>query len=85
MERGGPPVPEQFLFRCRACGRVAPETQWTLIGRPPWSDALNIRRYPVVECPGCQGRDIDMNHGLQVEAQATMRAHDPPREHRHEN
>ncbi|MCA1813655.1 MAG: hypothetical protein LC624_06860 [Halobacteriales archaeon] len=80
-----PPLPEQFVFRCRSCGRVAPESQWTLIGRPQWSDALNLRRYPIVRCPGCEGRDIDMNHGVRVEAQPTMRAHEPPPPHRHEN
>jgi DNA-directed RNA polymerase subunit RPC12/RpoP len=72
-------VPEQFVFRCRTCGRVAPETAWVLLGRTPWADALNVRRYPRVRCPGCEGRDIDMNHGLQVEAEPTFRLHDPPR------
>ena len=69
---------EQFVFRCKACGRIAPETQWTIIGRTQWADAKNLRRYPIVRCPGCDSRDIDMNHGLQVEAQPTFRLHDPP-------
>jgi Zn finger protein HypA/HybF involved in hydrogenase expression len=75
-------VPEQFLFRCRACGRVAPETSWTVLGPAGaiWSDALNLRRYPKVRCPACESRDIDLNHGLQVEARPTFRLHDPPRE-----
>ena len=70
---------EQFVFRCRTCGRVAPETEWTLIGRTQWADALNLRRYPLVRCPGCEGRDIDMNHGVQVDAVPSFRLHDPPR------
>lgn len=78
-------MPEQFLFRCRACGRVAPEMGWTIIGRTQWADAKNLRRYPIVECPVCQSRDLDMNHGVQLEAQPTMRAHEPPPPHRHEN
>lgn len=73
------------MFRCRACGRVAPESGWVLIAREPWADARNIRRYPVVECPACQGRDIDMNHSLQTDARSAMRAHEPPPPHRHEN
>lgn len=78
-------MPEQFLFRCRACGRVAPETGWRVIPRRPWADALNLRRYPIVECPGCESRDIDMNHGLRVEAEPTMRLHEPEAPHQHEN
>ncbi|HEV8360515.1 MAG TPA: hypothetical protein VGR28_08690 [Candidatus Thermoplasmatota archaeon] len=78
-------MPEQFLFRCKACGRVAPEASWTVIDRTPWADAKNMRRYPIVECPGCQSRDIDMNHGVQVEAHDALRLHEPPPPHRHEN
>jgi Zn finger protein HypA/HybF involved in hydrogenase expression len=78
-------VPEQFLFRCKACGRVAPESAWVAIGRTQWADAKNMRRYPIVECPACQSRDIDMNHGVQVEASDGLRLHEPPPPHRHEN
>lgn len=66
------------MFRCRSCGRVAPETAWALTARPPRQDALNLRRYPVVRCPLCDSRDIDMNHGVQVDAYPAFRLHDPP-------
>jgi len=77
---------EQFVFRCEDCGRVAPETAWTILGRPEWGDAKNIRRYPIVACPGCDSRRIDMNHAVRVEAEPTFRLHEPPRgQHEHRN
>lgn len=66
------------MFRCRGCGRTAPETEWSLTGRTQWADAKNMRRYPIVRCPLCESRDIDMNHGLQVDAYPAFRLHDPP-------
>jgi len=66
---------EQFLFRCRACGRVARESEWTLIRNERATDFWNIRRYPTPVCPGCESRDIDLNYGVSVEIRDGLRLH----------
>lgn len=69
-------MPEQFLFRCRSCGRIAKESEWAIVRKDSPLDFWNIKRYPVPVCPGCESRDIDLNYGVSVEVKDGMRIHE---------
>lgn len=54
---------EVFLFRCRACGRVAPHQFWRPRASKKGSAPEVMMQFPSPECPRCDGIHIDVNHG----------------------
>lgn len=51
------------MFRCRGCGRVAPHQFWRPRSGKKGAAPEVMMQYPSPECPGCDGINIDVNHG----------------------
>ncbi|HVL88539.1 MAG TPA: hypothetical protein VM681_11135 [Candidatus Thermoplasmatota archaeon] len=70
------PAFELFIFRCRACGRVAPDKFWAPRGTKSGSQPGALLSYPSPECPKCHSADVDVNHDYKdgAEAQAWLKA-----------
>ena len=54
-----------FVFRCQACGHVAPEYDWNKQKGAQGMGRGGILAFPRPVCPGCGSTKVDLNHDLR--------------------
>lgn len=63
---------EVFIFKCRGCGREAPDKFWQPRGGKSGSSPGAILKYPSPQCPKCQSINVDVNHDYKEGAEAAV-------------
>lgn len=51
-----------YVFRCRQCGRVAPQNEWTKVEGTPGMGRGGMIAFPNPKCPQCGSKNVDMNY-----------------------
>jgi len=54
-----------FIFRCTACGHVAPEYEWSKKKGAQGMGRGSIVAFPKPVCPSCGSDQADLNHDLR--------------------
>ncbi|HVL88496.1 MAG TPA: hypothetical protein VM681_10915 [Candidatus Thermoplasmatota archaeon] len=54
-----------FIFRCKACGKEAPEYEWGKAQGAQGMGRGGIVAFPKPVCPQCRSTNVDLNFDLR--------------------